>query len=71
MIPFPVIIRIIFTEWVLHDIYVNNTEYNPPFGLPTTKVESLMLSSGYEAHVSLTLPPNFNSKYTYPVLLDV
>ncbi|KAE9553491.1 hypothetical protein FO519_003283 [Halicephalobus sp. NKZ332] len=61
----------ILEHWILHDVYANGTEYNPSFGVPTTKVESLMLSSGYEAHVSLTLPPNFNSKYTYPVLLDV
>uniref|UniRef100_A0AC34QKF8 Uncharacterized protein n=1 Tax=Panagrolaimus sp. JU765 TaxID=591449 RepID=A0AC34QKF8_9BILA len=56
---------------IIYDEYTNGTEFNPDYDLPIKKFETLQLDSGYEAHVSLLLPPNFNSKYTYPVLLHV
>uniref|UniRef100_A0A7E4W556 Dipeptidyl aminopeptidase-like protein 6 n=1 Tax=Panagrellus redivivus TaxID=6233 RepID=A0A7E4W556_PANRE len=48
-----------------------NKEFSPAWEIPDLKFDTVKLQSGIDAQVRFVLPPNFNAKYTYPVLLNI
>uniref|UniRef100_A0AC34FB37 Uncharacterized protein n=1 Tax=Panagrolaimus sp. ES5 TaxID=591445 RepID=A0AC34FB37_9BILA len=60
----------ILQHWIIND-GSKAASFNPVYDIPSIRFDKIPILSGIDANVRLILPPNFNSKYTYPVILHL